>query len=145
MRVARTKEEAGFTLVELMVVIVIMGLLAAVAVLALPPAGGSLRAEAERMAARAKAAQESALIESRATALQVDAAGYAVSRTRDGAWQEVGRFPWNPGTRPDLAGAGLRTVFDATGGADPLALTLRNDDQRVQVRIDDDGAISILR
>jgi prepilin-type N-terminal cleavage/methylation domain-containing protein len=46
--------ERGFTLVELIVVIIIIGLLAAAAVLAMPEAGGGLRGEAERFAARAK-------------------------------------------------------------------------------------------
>ena len=44
----RTKRQDGFTLVELMVVLVIIGLAAAAVVLAVPEAGGSLAGEAER-------------------------------------------------------------------------------------------------
>lgn len=137
---------AGFTLVEMMVVLVIVGLLAAAAVLAMPEPGGGLRVEAETFAARAKAAQESALIESRATSLQVGTGGYAIARSRGGAWQEVGRFDWQGGTRPDLAtGQRMRTVFDSTGTADPLELTLRRGDRRVRVEIGGDGEIRIQR
>ena len=48
----------GFTLVELMVVLFIIGLAATAVVLAVPEQGGSLQAEAERFAARAKAARD---------------------------------------------------------------------------------------
>ncbi len=144
--VTARRMSAGFTLVEMMVVLVIVGLLAAAAVLAMPEPGGGLRVEAETFAARAKAAQETALIESRATSLQVGPAGYAVARSRDGAWQEVGRFVWEDGTQPDLAtGQQLRTVFDSTGTADPLELTLRRGDRRVRIEIGGDGEIKIER
>ncbi len=136
----------GFTLVELMVVIVIMGLLASVAVLAMPDTGGSLRAEAERFAARAKAAQEAALVNARSTSLSIDPAGYAVARSDAGMWQEVARYEWSAGTSPDFGTVRqMRTVFDATGIADPLELTLRRGSDRVQVDFRSDGTIQIRR
>ena len=137
---------AGFTLIELIVVIVIIGLLAAAAVLAIPEPDGGLQIEAERFAARAKAAQEAALIDSRATSLQVGPGGYAIARSRNGAWQEVGRFTWAEGTQPDLgAGQQMRSVFDATGTADPLEVTLRRGERRVRIEIGGDGEINIQR
>lgn len=137
---------AGFTLVEMMVVLVIVGLLTAAAVLAMPEPGGGLRVEAETFAARAKAAQEKALIDSRSTSLLVGPGGYAIARSRDGAWQEIGSFDWKDGTQPDLAaGRQMRTVFDSTGSADPLELTLRRGDRRVRVEIGGDGEIRIQR
>ena len=72
--------ERGFTLVELMVVLVIIGLATAAVMLAIPDQGGSLQAEAERFAARAKAARDSAIVESRPAALIVGPAGYDVAR-----------------------------------------------------------------
>ena len=63
-----------------MVVIVIIGLAASVVVLAMPDPGGGVAAEAERFAARAKAARDLAIVEARPAMLSVDAAGYQVSR-----------------------------------------------------------------
>src|SRR5207253_9615387 len=70
----------GFTLIELMVVLVIIGLAAAAVMLALPEAGGSLAGEADRFAARARAARDTAILDSRAVALQVGSGGYEVAR-----------------------------------------------------------------
>lgn len=138
--------ERGFTLVELIVVITILGLMVGAVVLAIPDANGGLRAEAERFAARAKAAQEQAVIGSRSTSLRVDAGGYAVSRSEGGTWRDTARYEWDSGTQPDFGtGPGGRTVFDATGLADPLEVNLRRGDNRVQVVVSSDGEIDVRR
>ncbi len=133
-------------MVELIVVITIIGLLAAAAVLAIPEANGGLTAEAERFAARAKAAQEAAIINSRATALAVDPSGYAIARSESGTWRELSRHGWETGTQPDFGGSAQgRTVFDSTGLADPLEVNLRRGSARAQIVIGSDGEIQVRR
>lgn len=133
--------EHGFTLVEMMVVLVILALAASAVVLAMPDAGGSLQSEAERFAARAKAARDGAIIESRAASLDVNAAGYDLSRRTDGRWQAPTHYEWVAGTTVE----GGRTRFDSTGLADPLYVTLRRGDRRVAVEIRGDGTIHVRR
>ena len=140
------RRERGFTFVELMVVIVIIGLAAAAVVLAMPEPGGSLQAEAERFAARAKAARDSAIIESRPVALLVDAGGYQLSRRRGGAWQPAAHYDWAEGTEAEAGGAvAARTRFDSTGLAEPLNVTLRRGERRIAVEIGQDGGIHVRR
>ena len=87
----------GFTLVELMVVLVIIGLVSAAVILTLPERGGSLFAEAERFAARAKAARDDAILDSRAATVAIGPGGYEVTRRGEEA-----HYDWVPGTEPRL-------------------------------------------
>jgi general secretion pathway protein H len=144
MRRKRSKE--GFTLVELMVVLVILSLAATVVVLAMPETGGSLEAEAERFAARAKAARDSAIVEARPVALSIDAGGYAVARRPAGAWQPISHHEWADGTQAQIRGTlegGTR--FDSTGLAEPLRLILRRRDRQAVVDIGPDGEVHVRR
>ena len=137
------RRQSGFTLVELMVVIVILGLAATAVVLAIPEQGGSLHSEAERFAARAKAARDTAIVESRPMSLQVGQGGYVIARRSGGEWQETGRHEWNVATRVEAESAGTR--FDSTGLAQPLHLTLRRGERRVAIEIGHDGSVQIRR
>jgi len=145
MRACR-KQESGFTLVELMVVIVIIGLAAGAVLLAMPEAGGSLLSEAETFAARAKAARDGAILEARPAALRIGPAGYRLSRRIDGAWRGAASHAWVEGTEAELSGGLNGAVrFDATGLAEPAHIVLRRGDRRVAVRIGADGDVQVQR
>jgi general secretion pathway protein H len=142
-RTRRPAGEGGFTLVELMVVIVILGLATAAVVLAMPEQGGSLQAEAERFAARAKAARDSAIVESRPVALTVSPEGYEIARRSRGEWQVVSHQDWVEGTQAEAATGRIR--FDSTGLAEPLYLVLRRRERQVAVDIGPDGSVHVRR
>ena len=134
----------GFTLVELMVVIVIIGLAAAVVVLNMPEQGGSVRSEAVRFAARAKAARDQAILESRTVAVQIGQGGYEVARREGGQWRTEARYDWVAATTPEIAGAGSGSVrFDATGLAEPAFVVLRRGESRAVVAIGADGGVRV--
>ena len=140
-RTRGTSSEHGFSLVELMVVIVILGLASTAVVLAMPELGGSLQAEAERFAARAKAARDSAIVESRPFALTVSPEGYEIARRSGGQWQVASHQDWVEGTQAETATGRIR--FDSTGLAEPLYLVLRRRERQVAVEIGPDGSVHV--
>src|SRR5262245_26497570 len=142
----RRRAQQGFSLVELMVVIFIIGIAVTAVVLAMPDPGGSLQGEAERFAARAKAARDSAIVEARPVALLVGSGGYDVARRSGGEWRVTAHHEWVRGTEVETSGGqGGRIRFDSTGIAEPLNLVLRRGDNQVGVTIGPDGNVNVRR
>jgi general secretion pathway protein H len=135
----RRDETSGFTLVELMVVLVIIGLVSAALILSLPERGGSLQSEAERFAARAKAARDNAILDSRGASVAIGAGGYDVTRRSESA-----HYDWIAGTEPALSGGrDGRIRFGATGLADPAHVELRRGGRLVAIEIGEDGNVRV--
>lgn len=136
----------GFTLIELLVVLAIIGLVSGAVVLVMPDPRASLPREAERFAARVRAAQDEAVIGARATALRVTPGGYGFERRDHGRWIAITDAPlggrlWPEGVRAQSSAP--RATFDPTGLSDPLDVTLRREEDSVRVRIEGDGAVHV--
>jgi general secretion pathway protein H len=146
---ARQGRGNGFTLVELLVVLTIVGLMSAAVVLAMPDGRGSLIAEAERFAARAEAARERAVMDGRPVAILVTRTGYGFERREKGEWKRIGETPstgyaWSAGTRAGMAAGERRVVFDAAGMSEPLRLLLVRGEEQVLVNIDPGGEVRVV-
>jgi general secretion pathway protein H len=145
----RRSSEHGFTLVELMVVMAIIGLATGMAVLTMPDARGDLHTDAERFAARVRGAQDAAVIEARDIALTVRADGYSFSRNLSGRWVPIATKPfapqhWAEGAQAIVGNAGsARVVFDTTGSGTPMDVTLVRDAQSVRIHVGGDGTVRV--
>jgi len=147
----RRSAQQGFTLIELMVVITIVALAAAAVVLVMPDPRGRVRDDAERFAARARAAHDAAIVGARPVSVWVTPGGYGFDERAEGRWQAMSDKPlrvaqWGKGIEAAVSGAGGRdrVVFDPTGMADrPLTVDLRREGQAVRVSIGTNGAVQV--
>jgi len=150
----------GFSLIELLVVVFVMGLLAGAVVLSLPGDSRVLRDEAERFAARTVAARDEAISGARPVALVVGSAGYYFEARGDRGWQPLdpsrfGLVAWKKGTTASVAsGAGegatpgaaerQRLVFDPVGLASSEGrIALQRSSGKLAVRIARDGTVRL--
>lgn len=138
---------AGFTLVELLMVVAILGLAAGAVVLAVPDPRPAVGVEAERFAARLSRARDEAVLSNRPVAVEVTPTGYAFTAFDGRAWSALSDGPfgteaWQAGTAvgPD---EGARFVFDPTGVAEPMTLTLSREGRARTVAIDGAGEVSL--
>lgn len=145
---AGAARRTGFTLIELMVVITVIGLASAAAMLAMPDPRGRLTDEASRFAVRARAARDAAIVTARPVSLWVTPSGYGFDGWRGGRWVPLGEAPFRVERWGDGAAVtGIvreRVTFDTTGLVDrPLTLSLRRDGNVVTIAVAADGTVRV--
>ena len=142
----RRRSEGGFTLIELMVVLTILGLAAAAVVIAMPSSGPSITSEAERFAAQVSEARDRAVLESRPVRIVIDGKGYRVASRSQAQWRPQGERRWNAGTQVDASGQPSAVLrFDTTGIGGPLSVRLERDQDEARVDIGSDGSVRVVR
>lgn len=138
---------AGFTLVELLMTVAIIGLAAGAVVLSVPDPRPSVAEDAERFAARLTRAGEEAVLTNRPVAVEATAEGYGFS-TFDGLdWSPLTEGPFGPeswGEGVSVSPTGpVRVVFDPTGVAEPATVILGRDGRTSRIAVDGAGEVTI--
>lgn len=142
--------EAGFTLIEMLVVLTILGIAAGAVLLTAPDSRRTLIDEAERFAAGLERAKEEAVLTNRTVDVQITPEGYAFGVTSRGLRRPLDQRPfgsvtWSEDTTAVLSQSDQRSriAFDSTGIATPIAVDLYRSDGHVRVRVDMAGSVKI--
>lgn len=142
----------GFTLVELMVVLTIMGLFAGAVVMTMGNLRGGSSESANRLGARLAAARDEAIVSGNPIAGWVSASGYGFDRFERGRWEPMSVRPfeganWDSGTEVRVAGAAegrARIRFDSLGLPDaPLSLRLARNGETSRIDIAANGDVKV--
>lgn len=139
---------AGFTLVELLMVIAIIGLAAGAVVLSVPDPRPSVAADAERFAARLVRAREESILTNRPVVVEATPAGYGFMAFDGVAWLALDEGPfgpetWTAGTTVEPSSPPVRIVFDPTGVAEPAVLTLTRARKSRTITVDGAGEVTL--
>ncbi len=140
----------GFTLIELMVVLTIIGFISAAVMLAMPDPRGRVVEDADRFAARVAAARDEAVVTARPMGVWVSASGYGFQRRDGGQWVPLEDKPfvtanWKSGTRALVGKDGRQQIgFDGTGlPTDAMTVTLAREAERISVTVDMAGKVRV--
>ncbi len=141
------RREAGFSLIEMMVVLAIVSLAAGLVVVNAPGPSGQLANETDRLIRSLAAARDLALVENRTVMVEVTETGYATRvASQLGPAREVEMTSWNEQTTVAAGDGRLPAiiVFDPVGLAEPASFTLFNEDAKDGVVIAPSGRIARL-
>lgn len=142
----------GFTLLELLVVLVIVGLAGMTVLLTGPGDGNVLTREANTLAARLARAREEAILTTRAVKVTITSDGYRFQRQNFGQWQPLRDGPFEPVSfrppttallPPDAAQSGISFRFDPAGASSVLAVQLERQGERSRVAVSASGEITV--
>jgi|TARA_R100001244_G_scaffold6593_27_gene8284 general secretion pathway protein H len=140
---------SGFTLVELMVVLLIIGLMASVVVFSFPGGSNTLEEDAQRFAARTAALRDNAILQSRPMAVQVTPSGYSFMERRKGSWSVLEDKPfvstdWSNGVTAKTGEKPMMISFESTGlPSDQAELLLQSEAQSRRVLIAPMGDVKL--
>ena len=140
----------GFTLLELLAVLVITALASTLVVMTLPDTRRDLHDQADTLASALLHARDEAILSLRMVEVTIDAGGYTFRRQAQQRWVPLDEKPfvamrWPAGVQTELpvGGTQLSVRFDPTGAATPQRIALADGRQQVQVLVDAAGVVQV--
>lgn len=144
--------EAGFTLVEVMTVLVIIGLISSVVILNFPAQKTALYKRANALLGHVNFAAQNAVLSGRIAALGVSATGYSLYNFQDGDWVVTQRESWPESVQVNLSKNAQDVklpdeeipvvMFEPTGLSDIFSVTLTGQNsQHFELSSSGDGRV----
>jgi general secretion pathway protein H len=169
----RRDAQAGYSLLEVLLTLAIIGAASTLVVAQLPAPEPTLAAEARTLAARLTLAGEEAVISGQPLGVDVDEAGYRFRRRVAGEWRAIADEPgfapraWPAGVTVEMTREGERVArarlrqleltedeadaraspvgrFDPTGAATALTVEISEGRRLYRIAVDVGGAVSLL-
>lgn len=152
-------KQAGFTLVEVLMSMLIIGLMTGIVVLNLPEGDDPWETEARRLASKFEIASQSAMISNQSIGIRLNKDRYDIVRFVGGDWviieshEFTGEIPLSieleqNGAKIDLKAAAKTEVpvirYDATGLATPFELTIDGYGRTMQFIGGPDGSVGLI-
>jgi len=151
------RAQAGFTLIEVMVVMLIIGLMVGAVALSLPARPNPLSEQGKAMASQFRALAQSSMVDRASKGVRLTKTGYQVMSYQDGEWLVVRDFEYGVEPIPSIilmrngAKINLETArkiegpmvsFDATGLATPFTLSIEDGETLVTINSSAAGDIT---
>jgi general secretion pathway protein H len=168
-RAPGSKSQAGYTLLEFLLALAILGAASALVVVNMPPPDPTLEREARTFAARLVAASDEAVVTGLSVGVDIDDAGYAFRRRVAGQWRGIADDPalapraWPEGATALVVREGERLRrfpragflsderipaapdlrFDPVGAATSFTLDLADAERGYRITVDPAGAVTL--
>jgi len=150
-----TLREAGFTLVEILSVLVVIGLMSSVVILSMPTPKSALDVQAERLSVELNALAQDGLISGSVTAAGFSEEGYALYSFENSEWTERVSGEWQDNYRLTLKRASAKLdipkktdpiiMFQPTGLSTPFELTLSDSEITYALKTEGDGRVELVK
>jgi len=151
----RAAKEAGFTLVEILSVLVVIGLMSSVVILSMPTPKSALDKQAERLTSQLNALAQDGLISGSVNAAGFSEDGYSLYTFENSEWTERVKGEWEDSYRLTLTRASAKLdmpktaepiiMFQPTGLSTPFELTLSGRDITYALKTEGDGRVELVK
>lgn len=151
----RTSYEAGFSLVEIMVVLFIIGIMSSVVVLSIQPPKSALEKQATLLTSQINALAQDGLISGSVNAVGFSRDGYTLYSFENSEWTERVTDEWEENYRMTLKRVSAKLempkttepiiMFQPTGLSTPFEFTLSDRDTKYALKTSGDGKVELVK
>ena len=151
----RITKDSGFTLVEILCVLVVIGLMSSVVILSIPTPKSNLEKQATLLSGQLNALAQDGLIRGTVNAAGFSKEGYALYSFENNEWTERASGEWDDNYHLSFTRASARLempkttdpiiMFQPTGLSTPFELTLSDRDAKYALKTDGDGRVNLIK